>query len=332
MRTRNLIWSIAAFSGLVLPLLSCGKSQHEATEVYYLVTANAKISYWQAAAAGLENAAREFQVGWQVVGPANWDPNAEKEAFQKVLRGKPTGILVSPADPELLRPEIDQAIAQGIPVITIDSDAPASKRLLFIGTNNYQAGQMGGRVVANKLGGKGTVVVYTTPAQVNLQERLHGYEEVFRTTGIKPEIIDMKGDPRNAFDRTMDMFDKGKPADAFVCLEATACPEVADVLARKNATGKTVVAMDTDPRTLDAIDKGQIVATIAQKPYTMAYFGTKLLDQLHHHPPASLQLDWANDTRSPLPSFVDTGATLINKGNLDAFTKANTANSATKQQ
>jgi len=38
---------------LVLPLLNCGGSEHKADEIYYLVSANTKLPYWQTAASGL---------------------------------------------------------------------------------------------------------------------------------------------------------------------------------------------------------------------------------------------------------------------------------------
>jgi ribose transport system substrate-binding protein len=157
-----------------------------------------------------------------------------------------------------------------------------------------------------------------------LKERLHGYEEVFRGyPGIKiAEVVDMKGDPTIAFDKTSDILTKNTPVDAFACLEAQSCAEVAEVLSRKQTKGKTVVAMDTDPRTLESIQKGLIVATIAQKPFTMAYFGTLVLDQLHHNLPPTLGLNWAQDTRSPVPRSIDTGTTLIDKSNVDKFLKA----------
>jgi len=127
------------------------------------------------------------------------------------------------------------------------------------------------------------------------------------------------------FDRTTDFIDKKTPVDAFICLEALACPEVAEVLSRKTVKGKVIVAMDTDPRTLEWIQKGMIAATIAQKPYTMAYFGVKVLDSIHHKKPPSLDVNWAQDTRSPMPAVVDTGATLIDSNNVASFTKANAA-------
>lgn len=313
----------------LLTLVSCGGSQHAATEKYYLVATNVKVPYWQQAAAGLSHAAAQLQVQAEFVGPESYDPKAQHEQFLKVLGKKPTGILVSVSDPAVLQADIDNAIAQGIPVITVDSDAPGSKRLAFIGTDNYKAGVMGAKIVADKLQGKGSVVVFTIEGQGNLQERLRGYKDVFEAhPSIKiVEIVNMQGDPRIAFDKTKELLEKKTKVDAFVCLEAIACPEVADVLERQKAAGVVVVAMDTDQRTLEAIKKGLITATIGQKPFSMAFLGVKLLDDLHHNPVTPLGKNWSQDSFSPIPSFVDTGATLIDKSNVDQFIEAR--NSAT---
>jgi ribose transport system substrate-binding protein len=312
-------WSLSTVACVLFGLVGCGGSPHAADEKYYLVSMNIKVPYWQDAQAGLSRAASELQVRAELVGPDTYDPKAQHEHFLDVLKRKPTGILASASDPNLIKDDIDRAIGQGIPVIAIDADAPTSKRLTFIGTDNYKAGVMGGRVAAAKLQGKGHVVVYTMPDPVNLRERLHGYRDVFAEhPGIKVDVVDTKGDPRVAFDTTMDLMEKGK-VDAFVCLISTAGPEVAEVLGRKNATDKVVVAMDTDQHTLEGIRKGLITATIGQKPFTMAYLGLKALDHLHHHPLSSLTGNWVQDSFSPLPTFVDTGATLIDKSNVDNF-------------
>jgi ribose transport system substrate-binding protein len=318
-------------AALSLPLLNCGSSAHSPTESYYLVVTNVKVPYWQQAAAGLNKAGTQMQVKAEVVGPDSYDPQAQHEAFVKAMGKKPTGILVSVSDPKLLKGDIDSAISQGVPVVTIDSDAPATQRLFFVGTDNHGAGAMGGKVLAEKLHGKGNVIVYTIPGQANLQERMHGYKDILDGyPGIKIiDTIDMKGDARVAFDKTMELMEKSTKADAFVCLEAIACPEVAEVLDRKKVSGKVIVAMDTDQRTLEAIRKGTISATIGQKPYTMAFFGLKLVDDLHHNPPSSLTTNWSQDSFSPMPTFVDTGATLIGKSNVEQFISAR--NSATQK-
>src|SRR5205807_4992391 len=56
-----------------------------------------------------------------------------------------------------------------------------------------------------------------------------------------------------------------------------------------------------------------------QKPYTMAFVGLQMLDNLYHHKPASLDRDWSKDSYAPIPSFVDTGSDLIDKSNVAAF-------------
>src|ERR1017187_4828866 len=146
MSKRNTLLSLLAGPALVLPLVSCGGSAHDSpenyylvaadtkipywqaaaaglgpggsahdsTEIYYLVAANTKIPYWQAAAAGFGQAATDLKVRSDLVGPDTHDPQAELQQFVKVVREKkPPGILVSAAASQVLKPEIDKAIAPG---------------------------------------------------------------------------------------------------------------------------------------------------------------------------------------------------------------------------
>jgi ribose transport system substrate-binding protein len=316
---------------LLLSLLGCGGSQHAVDEKYFFITTNIKVPYWQEAQAGVNRASAQLGVNTQTVGPDTYDPKRQHEQFREVLNKKPTGILISASDPNLLKSDIDSAVAQGVPVITIDSDAPGSKRLLFIGTDNYKVGVTGAKLLVDRLGGKGNVVVFTMPEQANLRDRMHGYTDVFAGyPGIKiSEVVDLKGEPRIVFDKTTELLEKGAKVDAFVCLVSIAGPEVAEVLERKKAN-KVVVAMDTDQRTLEGIQKGLITASIGQKPFTMAFLGVKALDDLHHHPPKSLTANFAQDLFSPIPTFVDTGVTLIDKSNVDTFIQARSSETSAK--
>jgi len=309
---------------LLLFVLSCG-SAHTSDEYYVFIAANIQLPYWKAAAAGLSNAASALKVRSDFDGPPSYDAKAERDALDQAVQKKATGILLAVTDPAVLKGSIDKAVAAGIPVITVDADAPASKRLFFIGTNNYQAGFTGGQRLAQELKGKGNVVVFTMPDQPNLQDRLRGYKDALaRTPDIKiTRVVDIQGDPRIAFDTTTQIIGKERDkVDGFVCLEAQSGKEVAGVLNSYHVTGKVVMAMDTDQETLDLIQKGAIAATIAQKPYTMAFVGVHMLDDLYHNKPASLDKDWSKDSFAPIPSFVDTGSDLIDKSNVDAFMQA----------
>jgi ribose transport system substrate-binding protein len=323
MTYRRLAVCLLLAAGL-LPLLSCGNGH--SGETYILVSVNIKVPYWQSAGAGFAQAGQQLKVAYAVTGPDTYDPSAEREALQSAVSKKPTGILISVADANLLKDDIEAAIKSGIPVVTIDSDAPSSKRLFFIGTNNFQAGQMGGKRLAQELKSKGNVAVFTMPSQPNLNERLRGYLDALEAyPQIKvTHIVDIKGDPRIAFDTTTQFLgnDKKEHIDAFVSLESISGNEIATVLDNNGVKGRVVIAMDTDPGTLEWIRKGVIVATISQKPYTMAFLGLKMLDELHHEGLPTLDSDWTRDSFAPVPAFVDTGTALVDKSNLDAFVAA----------
>jgi ribose transport system substrate-binding protein len=310
-------------SAALVSLLGCNA---HSGETYIFISTNIKIPYWQTAASGFKNAAQQLEVAYSFIGPDTYDPKAELEALDNAALKKPTGILISVADPSVLSEAINRTISQGIPVITVDSDAPDSKRLFFIGTNNYQAGVSGGRRLAQELKGKGNVVVYTMLSQQNLNERLRGYHDAVETLpAIKMgHIIDIKGDPRITFDTTTQFLanDKKEHIDGFVCLEALSGKEVATVLDNNGVKGKTIVAMDADPETLQWIQKGVIAATVSQKPYTMGFIGLKMLDDIHHEKFQTYDADWAHDSFAPVPAYVDTGSAVVDKTNVNAFLAA----------
>src|SRR5437588_13115932 len=120
--------SLAIYAVLITLVGCTGKTGHKSNEKYYLVSTNIKIPYWQGAASGLAKAARELDVTAEAVGPDSYDPAAEQTAFRTALAKDPAGLLVSAADPNLMKADIDAAIAKGVPVITVDSDTPDSKR------------------------------------------------------------------------------------------------------------------------------------------------------------------------------------------------------------
>ncbi|MGD0736882.1 MAG: substrate-binding domain-containing protein [Terracidiphilus sp.] len=298
----------------------CG-ARHSDKEVFYLISANSALPYWQTAAAGFKAAAAQYGVTARVTGPDGYDPQAEAAELQKAIAAKPSGILISVADVSVLQPQIDAAVNAGIPVITMDSDAAGSRRLYFIGTNNLEAGRLGGRRVIEKIGGKGNVVVFTISGQPNTEERLKGFKDAFASRpDIKiVEVVDIKADPQTAFDKTQQYLALTGPKkiDAFICLESASGKSVADAV--KRAGGREVVAFDVNQDTLDGIKAGTIDATIAQKPYTMGYIGLKGLDEVFHSPPKQLNKDYSADAFAPYPVFVDTGTSLVDSSNVDLY-------------
>jgi ribose transport system substrate-binding protein len=324
-RSKRAIFSLLA--GTLCLLAGC--TRHSRKEQYYLIASNTAVPYWKAAAAGFAAAGAQYGVSVDTRGPAGVNPQAEVEEFKAMVARKPAGILVSVANSKLLGPEIDAAIAAGIPVITIDSDSPESKRLYFIGTNNLEAGRLGERRVAAQLNGKGNVVFFTHAGQPNLEERLRGYKDIFSGyPGMKVvEEFDIKEDPGSALDQAAVYLARTGPAkiDGFICLDSRSGSNVAEALKRRYVTDRILITMDVDADTLALVGDGTIDSTISQKPYTMAFLGLKALDDIHHYPLNPLSEDFGLDPYSPFPAFVDTGVALVDKTNLHAVLKMEAA-------
>jgi ribose transport system substrate-binding protein len=320
-------WKGAACLGLLqsVALAGCQESPHD-NERFVLIAANINLPYWQEADAGLRDVAKEMgiTVKAEMDGPASYSPKEEVDAFQRAVSQHPAGILVSVTSPDLFIAPINAAVESGIPVICLDADAPTSKRIMFIGTDNFRAGEQSGKRMGDLLKGHGDIVIITIPGQLNLEERVRGVNEALKKfPGIKVvQTIDDKGDSSKAYDAVSALLAAKKKIDGIICLEASGGAGAAGVLHRMDLIGKiSIVSFDKDPETLDWIDRGGINATVVQKPYLMAYYGVKFLDDLHHNAAHEFK-DWRTAPTPALPAWVDTGTAIVDKSNLAAFREA----------
>ena len=320
---RSSTFYLAVFIAIAT-LGSCQKPYHEDTERYVFVAANVKLPYWERAQEGFMDSAKVLKVKAEFTGPDRYDPDAELKAFQDSAASHPTGILVSPARPEIFKDAINTAVQAGIPVICVDSDSPASQRLLFIGTNNFRAGVESAEQIAALMHGHGSLVLITIPGQFNLDERARGVQEALKKYPSVhiTNIVNDSGVSQLAADNLSTLLQNKAPMDGILCLEASGGPGAAKALDNVGMAGKIpLVAMDANPETLDWISKGVIAATVAQKPYSMAFYGLRLLDDLHHNVVHQFQ-DWRTAPTSPLPRVIDTGTAVINAKNVEDFKDA----------
>jgi len=316
--------SLLSLSSIALVLAACGTPYHQPEERYVLVAANVNLPYWQEAQAGLTDVGKIMGVKVELTGPTSFSPNEELTAFKDAIAQHPSGVLVSVSNPQLFKGPIDEAVLQGIPVICVDADAPDSKRVLFIGTDNVRAGEESAKRMAGLLGGQGSIVIVALNGQLNVEDRVRGASEALKKyPGIKVlQTIDDKGDPRNAYDAIAALVQKKEKIDGVIGLEASGGEGAAEVLNRFELVGKVkIVAFDKDPETLDWIDRGAITATVVQKPYIMGFYGVRFADDLHHNVVHEYK-DWRTAPSAPLPVWVDTGTAVIDKNNLASFREA----------
>jgi ribose transport system substrate-binding protein len=317
--------SVFIFAAAML-IGACGKPYHEENERYVFVATNINLPYWQEAQAGFLDAAKALGVKGELVGPTGYAPNAELGVFRQIVNERPAGICLSAARPEIFLADIDKAIAEGIPVICVDADAPRSKRVLYIGTDNFKAGKESLKQMA-ALVPRGGIAVITISGQHNLDDRVAGVADALANFPARKlaMILDDQGDARNAFDQVSELIQKKEKIDGIICLEASGGSGAAGAVHRFNMDGKLpIVAFDSDPETLDWIDRGAIAATVTQKPYVMSYYGLKFLDDLHHNAVHQFK-DWRTALAPPMPASVDTGTVVVDKSNLRLYRETLTA-------
>jgi len=306
-------------------LVACGPPPyHQPEERYVFVAFNTSLPYWQEAEAGLNDAAKQMGVKAELEGPAAFSADEELKAFQQAVAQKPSGIMLSAANADLFKEPINAAVAQGIPVICVDADSPDSKRVTFVGTDNFRAGQESGKRMAELLAGKGNIVIITIPSQFNISERMRGVTEALKKyPAIKiAKTIDDKGDLRVADDAIAALVHGKDKPDGIISLEASGGAGAADALHIVSLEGKIpIISFDKDPETLDWIQRGAITATVVQKPYVMSFYALKLLDDLHHNAVHEFK-DWRTAPAAPIPTFVDTGTAMVDKNNLAIYREA----------
>jgi ribose transport system substrate-binding protein len=262
----------------------------ESTEAQLGILLKELVGYWEPVKTGANRAIGELKVPGAVVAPADATPD-ERAASQKLLMTEQsgsgyTGFGLAPLKADITE-TINAAVDAGSPVITIDSDLPASKRQLYVGTINPEAGKTAANTLIHELGtvSTGTVVIL---GHDNAEDWPDGYQ---RTMGAKT-VLEARGFTvvirKSTWTDTGDAEDSESMRDTI----ATADPAVVGMiglfsnahrcatavqLAQKTGTDIAIVAFDFDPKTLNFMQTGFIRATHVQRQYYMGYLVPYLL-------------------------------------------------------
>lgn len=175
----------AAYSGELYPVQQYVMRDPDLSdELYIFVLPMRNLEFFIPHVEMFELAGKILGVKTRVMGPSGYDVPAEIQAMETAIAMKPAGIIIYPPGPEL-GPVINKAVDAGIPVVTVVGDVPESKRLTFVGINQYEVGVVGGEYLAKLLNGKGKVAILSITAPM-FQERAQGYIDTFKKyPGIK---------------------------------------------------------------------------------------------------------------------------------------------------
>ena len=291
-------------------------------EEYHMVTFISGIEFWKGCYRGFEDAAKNYGVKTFFDGCPEYDIAKQATVLEQVISKKPTGIAVTCINPDALEAPIKKAINQGIPVVTFDSDSPNSGRYSFLGTKNYEGGVIAARHFGKVLHGVGELGLVTVPGLNSEEQRALGFKETISKEypNIKlVQIVNGNAESEKSAQGTAAMIQAHSGIEGIFATDSNMGMGV--LVAVKEAKKKgiiKIVAFDTDKAVLDAVKSGEIDILIAQGSWNMGYWSLQFLYQLHHNlvNPAK---DWKQKGLNPLPPFVDTGITVIDKHNVDAF-------------
>jgi ribose transport system substrate-binding protein len=293
-----------------------------AGERYVMVTFLSGIEFWKPAFQGMQTAANQLGIEAVYQGTELYDAQAQATVLEQVIATKPNCIITTAQQPVALRPTIDKAIAAGIPVIQFDSDSPKSNRLSFLATDNYNAGASAGKIMAELTSCKGSVGIITTPGQLNLDQRSQGFSDYITANCPDMKVI---GECKGLGDMAVAAgcasgFLQGNPdLSGVFSTGSDGGPAAVQAFREAGKLGEiAIVGFDIDQSTIEAIEKGEIDATIVQAAWNMGYWSTWFCYTVVHDMVQPLS-DWRAAGISPLPAVVDTGTYIVTKDNVQYF-------------
>ncbi len=289
---------------------------------------NGVADFWEHAQAGANAAGEELDVDVTVIMPNSMTDQTRK--IEDLLIRGTDGIAISPIDPANQVEIINQAAAE-TNLITHDSDAPQTNRLVYIGMDNYQAGVMCGKTLRDALPDGGKIMIFVGRLdQDNAKRRRRGFIDAILGLEPDPERNDPPGRELTSHDGkytilgTMtDQFDRAKAKanvedaltrhpdlTAAVGLFEYNPPLILEALDRAGKLGQVkVMAFDENSATLQGIKDGNVIATVVQNPYEYGHRSIEVLNELHK----------GNKSIVPENKFIDIPARVIDSSNVDEF-------------
>nr|WP_197973777.1 substrate-binding domain-containing protein [Streptomyces gossypiisoli] len=218
--------------------------------------------------AGAEAEAKKLGVDLTVTDAQN-DASQQANQLQNFTSEGLSSIIVNPVDSDAAGPAVRAANQAGIPVVGVDRGVNKAKTAALVASDNVEGGELGAKALAEKLGGRGTIVILQGQAGTSAsRERGAGFAE-----GLKayPGIKVVAKQPAD--------FDRTKGLDVMTNL-LQAHPDIDGVFAEndemalgaikalgsKAGTSVQVVGFDGTPDGLKAVQDGTLYASVAQQP------------------------------------------------------------------
>jgi ribose transport system substrate-binding protein len=266
-----------------LAVVSCGRgnnaSNNQPTIALVLKTLNNP--FFIDMQKGAQDAARDLGVNLTVqAAEREVDVEKQMQIIENLIQSKVAALCITPSGSKEVVPAIVKANKAAIPVLILDTrvnqDAlqeAGGKIAGFIGSDNLEGGRVAGEFVAKKLGGKGKVAILEgIPGHETGDSRLKGFRQVIaQHPGI--EIVSSQTanwERDQGYNVFQNMLQAHPNIQAlFACSDLMALGAVEAIAAAGRTNQIIVVGFDAFSEAREAVNKGTMIATVAQSPYEM---------------------------------------------------------------
>ncbi|MTD16892.1 substrate-binding domain-containing protein [Nakamurella sp. YIM 132087] len=259
-------------------------------------------SFWNVVKRGAEDAATQFRVNVEITGDVEGANQAK--LIDAALAKKPTGLVVSMANPDALKASLENATSQGIPFVTINSGAEVSAEfgaIGHVGQTETVAGEGAGTELKNA-GATKLICVIHEAGNIGLEQRCKGAAETFGGT-VENLQVDL-ANPQGIQSTVKSKLLGDKSIDGVLSLNPDVA--VAALAGVKDAGSSAKVGtFDINADVLKSIEAGDILFAVDQQQYLQGYLPIAMLVLYH---------DNLNTVGGGLP--VLTGPAFITKDNV----------------
>lgn len=297
---------LAAFALLPIIFVGCNASRKK---VIGVVPKGTSHLFWVSVQAGAMAAGRDLGVEVLWNGPATeTEYSRQIEIVDSMIARRVDGLALAAQDHTALDASLDRAARAGIPVTVFDSGVDSTNYMTFLATNNYEAGQMGARKLAELLHGKGSIaIVLHLPGSFSTMERERGFEEAMAKEFPGIQVVQKQygqSDRSKAMAAAENILTAHPGLDGIFASSEPSSMGTSLALKSRGLAGKVkFVAFDASEGMVADLKSGTIDALVAQDPYRMGYESVKTL------------VDKLNGKTSP--KRIDLSARVIVKGDLE---------------
>ena len=260
-----------------------------------------------AAAAELSKAnGIDVKVEWLT--PPNEDAAQQAQRMAQAVNDGADAILFSASEAGKAQGAIDEAVARGVPVMTFDSDVPASKRFSFYGGDDIAIGRQVMAELAAQMGEKGKIAILAGNQNApNLQNRAKGVkEEAAKHPGIT--VVGTFYHPETPQDAAAEVL---RVQNAYPDVQGWAFiggwPLFTKTLLTDLDPAKVkIVSVDALPAELPYIERGLAPVLFAQPTYDWGYVSVKTIFDhvyLKKDVPAHVQMELVRVSKDNLGTW-----------------------------